>query len=194
MTCPKCNHEVHEDSQGIIACLSCGYHEPINQVRDTATYSNKNLMKRESTNDAGEKLQYSTSFCHMCKEVTQDGERKAEDDTKWCTSCLSYKDGRIRVGTNDAGEKLQSTEDTLKERGSRYGEFRVHALRSQTLKMVLEDAHTWESMEPYMKEALSMICHKLARIANGDPTYIDSWADICGYSQLVVDELTKEQK
>ena len=57
MNCPKCNHEVHEDSQGIIACLSCGYHEPINQVRDTATYNNKDLMKRESTNDAEEKLQ-----------------------------------------------------------------------------------------------------------------------------------------
>ena len=48
MTCPKCNNEVHEDSQGVIACLSCGYHESINQVRNTAIYSNRDLMKREA--------------------------------------------------------------------------------------------------------------------------------------------------
>ena len=57
MNCKKCAHEVHEDSQGIVTCLSCGYREEINQVRDTTIYSNKDLMKRESTNDAGEKLQ-----------------------------------------------------------------------------------------------------------------------------------------
>jgi hypothetical protein len=34
-----------------------------------------------------------------------------------------------------------------------------------------------------------MILHKLARIVNGDANYIDSWRDIVGYSQLVVDEL-----
>ena len=36
-----------------------------------------------------------------------------------------------------------------------------------------------------------MIFHKLARIANGDPTYIDSWTDIAGYAQLVVDDLNE---
>ena len=34
-----------------------------------------------------------------------------------------------------------------------------------------------------------MILHKLARIVNGDANYIDSWRDIVGYTQLVVDEL-----
>jgi DNA-directed RNA polymerase subunit M/transcription elongation factor TFIIS len=231
MTCPKCNNEVHEDSQGVIACLSCGYHESINQVRDTAIYNNKDLMKRDpatesenyqnfmhgKTNDAGEKLQYSTSFCNTCKEVTQDGKREAEDGTKWCTSCLSYKDGRMRVGTisdrnkpisdaiyekamervnahqtNDAGEKLQSTEDTLTQRGTRYGEFRDHAILSQKLKnlLVLPSFEGTEA-ELYMYEAMEMICHKLARIANGDPLYDDSWRDIAGYAELVVKELNR---
>ena len=40
-----------------------------------------------------------------------------------------------------------------------------------------------------MLESLTLICHKLARIANGDPFYDDSWKDIAGYSQLVVDIL-----
>ena len=34
-----------------------------------------------------------------------------------------------------------------------------------------------------------MIQHKIGRILNGDPNYDDNWRDICGYSQLVLDEL-----
>jgi hypothetical protein len=34
-----------------------------------------------------------------------------------------------------------------------------------------------------------MIFHKLARIANGDPNYHDSWHDIAGYAKLVADRL-----
>lgn len=159
MNCPKCSHEVHEDSQGVISCVSCGYREEINQVRDTTIYSNKDLMKRDPVTES-ENYQ---SFMH----------------------------GK----TNDAGEKLQSTEETLKERGNRYGEFRTHAEISQKLKELLVlPSFEGTDCDLYMYEAMEMICHKLARIANGDPTYIDSWADICGYSQLVVDELTKEQK
>jgi hypothetical protein len=32
-----------------------------------------------------------------------------------------------------------------------------------------------------------MICHKISRIANGDPNYADSWDDIAGYAKLVSD-------
>ena len=41
-------------------------------------------------------------------------------------------------------------------------------------------------------EAINMICHKLGRIANGDPTYDDSWRDIAGYAMLVVRYLNGE--
>lgn len=34
-----------------------------------------------------------------------------------------------------------------------------------------------------------MICHKLARIVNGDPGYSDSWRDIAGYAMLVSNRL-----
>jgi hypothetical protein len=34
-----------------------------------------------------------------------------------------------------------------------------------------------------------MISNKIARIVEGDPAYIDSWHDISGYSQLVVNWL-----
>ena len=38
-------------------------------------------------------------------------------------------------------------------------------------------------------EALDMIFHKIGRIINGDPDYVDSWVDIAGYAKLVADRL-----
>ena len=82
----------------------------------------------------------------------------------------------------------------LAERGSRYGQFSDHATLSQSLQRLIfshMNRINLQQLEPYMVEALVMICHKLARIANGDPWYTDSWTDIGGYSQLVVEELSK---
>lgn len=82
----------------------------------------------------------------------------------------------------------------LAERGSRYGQFSDHATLSQSLQRLIfshMNRINPQQLEPYMVEALVMICHKLARIANGDPWYTDSWTDIGGYSQLVVEELSK---
>ena len=42
----------------------------------------------------------------------------------------------------------------------------------------------YDRLEPEQQEALEMICHKLGRIANGDPNYADSWIDIAGYAKL----------
>ena len=95
----------------------------------------------------------------------------------------------IGTSTNDAGEKLQSTEETLKERGSRYGEFKTHAEISQQLKNIMFHGSDWDGMQEYQRESIEMICHKLARIANGDPFYDDNWRDIAGYAELVVKEL-----
>ena len=41
-------------------------------------------------------------------------------------------------------------------------------------------------------ESIDMICHKLGRIANGDPFYDDSWRDIEGYARLVTNFLEKK--
>ena len=76
----------------------------------------------------------------------------------------------------------------LEERGKRYGKFEDHAVISQQFKAVL-GAHSDNNLAPDQREALSMICHKIARIINGDPDYVDSWVDIAGYAQLVADRL-----
>ena len=93
---------------------------------------------------------------------------------------------------------MNNIENVLEERGTNYGEFLHHAELSQYLKTVFT-AHikTYGQLEkftPDMKEAIGMIFHKIARIANGDPTHIDGWVDIGGYSQLVAKRLTDKTK
>lgn len=78
---------------------------------------------------------------------------------------------------------------TLLERGNRYGPFSGHALITQNLKDSMRDSNNWSTLDDSKKEALEMIAHKIGRILNGDPGYDDSWRDIAGYAQLVVDQL-----
>ena len=79
--------------------------------------------------------------------------------------------------------------DILAGREARYGTFEGHARISQALKRAMHQAPRWALLADDQKEALEMICHKIARIINGDPDYADSWADIAGYAQLVADRL-----
>lgn len=76
----------------------------------------------------------------------------------------------------------------LAERGARYGRFADHAEISQELKTVVQ-AYAADALAPDQAEALAMICHKIARILNGDPDYVDNWDDIAGYARLVADRL-----
>jgi hypothetical protein len=93
---------------------------------------------------------------------------------------------------------MSSLKSILKARGARYGSFETHAEISQELMNVilkyskqskLNTVYGKVLLEAFHREALFMICHKIARIVNGDPNYDDSWVDIAGYSQLVVDIL-----
>lgn len=86
-----------------------------------------------------------------------------------------------------------NVDNTLTERGNRYGTFVGHAVITQTLKDVMSSTDNWEnSLSPSQKEALEMIAHKIGRILNGDPNYADSWHDIAGYAQLIDKELNGE--
>ena len=81
----------------------------------------------------------------------------------------------------------------LEERGNRYGEFAEHARITQEIKDTLISGDSWTDCTDSQREALEMIAHKMGRIVNGDPTYSDNFIDICGYSQLIVDELTEDE-
>ena len=80
---------------------------------------------------------------------------------------------------------MSDIDKTLAERGERYGEFEGHAKITQELKMAMRFAPKWDGLCYDQKEALEMVAHKIGRILNGDPDYIDSWTDIIGYTRLV---------
>lgn len=86
---------------------------------------------------------------------------------------------------------MADIDETLQQRGSRYGLFENQAEVSQDLKSTvnvhLRRRGKW--LQPFQKEALELICHKMARIINGDENYDDSWADIAGYATLVAKRL-----
>lgn len=88
-----------------------------------------------------------------------------------------------------------TVKDMLAEREDRYGAFENQAMRSQELKAVLTKGQSsWYKMDAFQREASEMIAHKLARIMNGDPDYIDNWTDIAGYAQLVIDILEQRER
>ena len=97
-------------------------------------------------------------------------------------------------------DKAQTTNvaDTLAERGARYGAFSGHAKITQSLKDAMQkhdNCIPWKTkLSVSQREALEMIAHKIGRILNGDPSYADSWIDIAGYAQLVVDRLPNDSK
>ena len=82
-----------------------------------------------------------------------------------------------------------SIEQTLEERGSRYGIYKNQAWISQSLKTVMRAQTNYHIMDADMKESLDLIANKIGRILNGDPNYHDSWHDIAGYAKLVADRL-----
>lgn len=79
-----------------------------------------------------------------------------------------------------------SVEETLDERGARYGDFTEHAEIAQALQKVMRD-HGWAKLDNVKRQALTVIADKIARILNGDPEYKDNWHDIQGYAKLAED-------
>ena len=94
---------------------------------------------------------------------------------------------------------MNDIKKTLKERGSRYGDFSDHAVTAQDLQDVMKKSistrdgklysHGWERLTPFQKQALTVIADKIARVLTGDPFYADNWHDIQGYAKLVEERL-----
>jgi len=99
-------------------------------------------------------------------------------------------------GQAPASAPVDHTTALLTERGSRYGKFADHAAVTQALKKVvhLHMGARWGAMRDDQREALDMILHKVGRIANGDPSYVDNWDDIAGYARLVADALRGQER
>lgn len=84
--------------------------------------------------------------------------------------------------------KENKLEETLAERGLRYGTFADNATISQKLEAVLQSGVEYGILHPVHREALKVICQKMSRIVSGgDPYYADNWHDIAGYAKLAED-------
>lgn len=102
----------------------------------------------------------------------------------WCNTATQYGDmhecgGKVPV------PKEPTIEETLKERGDRYGSLWDNGLVAQGLKDFLHSQAKWGLLGYDQQEALDQICSKIARVFSGDPKYKDNWHDIAGYATCV---------
>lgn len=78
----------------------------------------------------------------------------------------------------------------LEERGKQYGEYRDVASVAQAMKSIMRTGPGGaDRFSAFQLESIDMICHKMARIAVGNPNHKDSWIDVAGFSKLVSDRL-----
>lgn len=89
---------------------------------------------------------------------------------------------------------MSDINDTLAERGSRYGQFETQAQYAERINNVFESSPNWCNMAPDQKEALRVIANKIGRMLNGDPNYRDNWHDIVGYAKLVDDRMARDEQ
>jgi hypothetical protein len=87
-----------------------------------------------------------------------------------------------------------SVEKTLEERGARYGSFSEHAKIAQSI----QDAYrvipsSWNKLPPVLKQGLTTIADKIARMLNGDHMYEDNVHDIIGYAKLMENWIKSEK-
>ena len=79
---------------------------------------------------------------------------------------------------------MNEIDNTLNERGARYGNYSDVAGTTQQLMSIVECGANYEHLNAEQKTSLFMICNKIARAVNGDPQYFDNYRDIAGYATL----------
>ena len=89
-------------------------------------------------------------------------------------------------------------DNILEQREKTHGDYTTVAKIAQTLKKVISwyvyGEYSQLKISESQKEALDMICSKIARICNGDANKIEHWEDIAGYAMLVIRELEKQEQ
>lgn len=95
-------------------------------------------------------------------------------------------------------EPESNVRSVLNERGQTYGAFKDNAKIAQQLKTIWWESPGCKRLEESpakdsVNEGMEMILHKIARMCNGDATFIDSIKDIIGYGTLITDVLSKTE-
>lgn len=86
---------------------------------------------------------------------------------------------------------MSDVDNTLTERGKRYGNYLEQTKISTDLIKIMSQACRDRDLRLVsdQQDALTMIAVKISRIINGDPDYEDNWRDIAGYATLVAERL-----
>ncbi|WP_432481717.1 DUF6378 domain-containing protein [Moraxella sp. ZY200743] len=87
---------------------------------------------------------------------------------------------------------MSNINEILEQRRNNYGTFNHVASIAEQIAEACE--YNKEYRTHSMNMAIYMIASKLARIVSGNPSYKDSWVDIAGYAQLIVNELENNPK
>lgn len=82
-------------------------------------------------------------------------------------------------------KERSAIENTLAERGNRYGTLLENGQVAQSIKKTMQSTPNWRLLSNDKKEALDQIASKISRILVGDPEYKDNWHDIIGYATCV---------
>lgn len=77
----------------------------------------------------------------------------------------------------------------LDERGTTHGDYSDGARTIQGLKSFFHRHAGWNKLDDCQKETFDMYAVKFGRLLCGDVNFKDSWADIEGYTRLIVERL-----
>lgn len=105
----------------------------------------------------------------------------------------AFGDG-VDARPDESALKQNPDRGVLNERGSTHGDFVENGTIMQLLKSDMRTHWGWEKLEPYEKEALEMIQHKIGRILCGNHKFYDHWRDIAGYAKLVEERCPQPEK
>lgn len=86
---------------------------------------------------------------------------------------------------------MSKVEQTLIERGNKYGDFTDHARVTQAIKQAMYNSPNWPNLPDWMKEGMEMTAHKYGRALCGDWSYLDTFHDVVGYNRLIEERLEK---
>lgn len=112
-------------------------------------------------------------------------------DNQWVDALMAEESILEKHGEPIAEDTVSNI---LQQRESQYGSYGDVARITQAIKSQLATGSSYDELSDEQKLSLDMIANKMARAVNGDVNYIDNWNDICGYSQLVVDNLLEKLK
>lgn len=89
---------------------------------------------------------------------------------------------------------MDDVEATLEDREGKYGSFEQVARTSQKLQNVIRAGHNFDKLSKAQRESLFMMCNKISRMVNGDPTYIDNAHDLVGYATLMLNDMVRKEE